>query len=240
MTKPLIIVAIALITLVTGLLLLPQSLTGNGETIVCINGTLSGMRTCVFPGYVTITNYVHGDALVSINGGGPTPLANGSVIAHVITYIPVIKHLVLSNRSQVIFDIFNPTGKWVNITLPGKCFLTLNVTILGSGYISVTAISNNGTITYTPYTYSLVTNTVANNDLDIYVKPAIPLSCPCINTITVVSINGTCTETNTAIIEAVAHINKVKINWALLIISVVLISLSAIILVINTALSRHA
>ena len=66
MTKPLIIVAIALITLVAGLLLISQLLAGNGETIECINGTLSEMRTCVFPGYVTITNYVHGDALVSI------------------------------------------------------------------------------------------------------------------------------------------------------------------------------
>ncbi|MFP3296460.1 MAG: hypothetical protein RXN78_02620 [Vulcanisaeta sp.] len=241
MIRSLVTVIIALVVLILGLVLFSQSLAGKGEVIDCVNGKLNSVKTCVLPGYVTITNYVHGNALVSINGGSPVRLTNGSIIARDITYIPLIRYVSFSNKSQVIFNIFNPTGKWINITLPGECLLTLNVTILGSGYISITALSNNRTMVYTPYTYSLLTNTVANNDLNIYIKPAIPLSCPCINTITIVSINGTCSEISTATIEAMAYVSRTQINWVLLMISVVLMSMSTIILIINavTVLSRR-
>jgi hypothetical protein len=232
---------VSLITLVLGLALLGQSLTGSNETVNCVSGELGGAVTCVFPSPVTIQNYVHGAALVSINGGSPTRLVNGSVIASVITYMPFTQRVFLNNESQLVFNIFNPVGKWVNITLPGECHLTLNVTVLGSGYVSITALSNNKTVVYTPYTYSLITTITASDDLDIYVKPAIPLSCPCINTLVFVSINGTCTRAYTPTVEAVAYIGRAQVNWALLIISAILISASSVVSLINAFVNvtRH-
>ena len=231
----------SLIALILGLALLGQSLMGNNETVNCVSGELSSAVTCVFPNPVTIQNHVHGVALVSINGEGPTRLVNGSVIASVVTYMPFTQRVFFNNESQLVFNIFNPVGKWVNITLPGECRLTLNVTVLGSGYVSITALSNNKTVAYTPYTYSLVATITANDDLDIYVKPAIPLSCPCINTVVFVSINGTCTRVYIPTVEAVAYIGKAQVNWVLLMISIILISASSVVSLINAFMNttRH-
>ncbi len=233
-----IITIIALILAITGASLLPLSIGSKSMTQVCIDGVLNNNVTCVFPGYAAIKNMIYGNALISIDGNEPVPLSNGSVIAHKVTYMPISKKIIVNNETQVTFNIFNPTSKWVNITLPGTCLLTINVTLLGSGYVSITAISNNETVVHTPYTYSLLTIVVIKNDLDVLIRPAIPLSCPCINTITLVRINGTCIQQETPIVKAVAHVTLYNINMNLLLISIALIIASAMLLIGNIVISR--
>ncbi len=199
--------AVSLALLVIGILLLVIS-PGRGVVITytCINGELRSNTTCVFPQAVEVSNYVIGNALISINNGQPEELVNGSVIAREITLAPVIEHINYVNETQVTFNIFNPTSKWVNLTLPGSCLLTVNATVLGSGYVSITVFSGGKVIDYTPYTYSLFITTQANDDINMLIKPAVPLSCPCIHTILIISINGTCTLRSNAFVRSIAHV----------------------------------
>ncbi len=130
-------------------------------------------------------------------------------------------------------------SKWVNITLPGSCTLTINATVLGSGYVSITVLSDGRVIDYTPYTYSLFITTQADNNLDILIKPAVPLSCPCINTIVNILMNGTCIQRSNAIITSVAYIkgnNAVNnihgmYTLILMLVSVIMLTIS---LILNT------
>ncbi len=201
------VVSLLLLIVSSILLVIPPS-QGMLTTYTCINGELRDNTTCVFPQVVRINNYVIGNALVSVNNGQPEKLGNGSITAREITLIPMVNYVRIINQTQVIFNIYNPTSKWVNITLPGSCILTINTTILGSGYISITVLSNGRAVDYTPYTYSLYISTYANDSVNLLIKPAVPLSCPCINTIVNVSVNGTCVERNSAIITSIAYIKS--------------------------------
>ncbi|GAB6946254.1 hypothetical protein JCM16161A_03840 [Vulcanisaeta sp. JCM 16161] len=234
-TRYLGVVSLLLLTVGLILLVIPP---GQGEfiTYTCMNGELRGNTTCVFPQAVRINNYVVGDALVSVNYGQPERLINGSIIAHEVMFIPVINYVKVFNQTQVMFNIYNPTSKWVNITLPGSCILTVNATILGSGYVSITVVSDGRVIAYTPYTYSLFTSTYANDSIDLLIKPAVPLSCPCINTIVNVVLNGTCIERSNAFITSTARVsvsNTINTPYRtyalmLLLISLVIIAISIV------------
>ncbi|WP_054853596.1 hypothetical protein [Vulcanisaeta distributa] len=201
------IISLILLIISLVLLVIPVS-QGAVITYTCVNGELRGNTTCVFPRAVEINNSVIGNVLVSINNGQPERLNNGSVVAREITLIPVASYVRVSNESQVVINIYNPTSKWVNITLPGSCILTVNATILGSGYVSITVLSNGKVIDYTPYTYSLFITTYANNSINILIKPAVPLSCPCINTIVNVLVNGACIEHGNAIVSSIAYMKS--------------------------------
>ncbi|GAB6945773.1 hypothetical protein [Vulcanisaeta sp. JCM 14467] len=199
------VASLALLTIGLILLVLPSN-QGTLITYTCINGELRGNTTCVFPQAVKINNYVIGNALISINNGQPERLINGSITASKITLISVMRYIKVINETQVTFNIYNPVSKWVNITLPGSCTLTINATIIGSGYVSITVLSNGRVIDYTPYTYSLFITTQASDGLDIFIRPAVTLSCPCIHTIVNVVINGTCIKHGNAFVKSIAYI----------------------------------
>ncbi|WP_054842444.1 hypothetical protein [Vulcanisaeta distributa] len=227
------IISLALLIVSLILLVIPSN-QGVITTYTCINGELKSNTTCIFPQVVKINNYVIGSALVLINNGQPERLSNGSIIAREITLMPAVSYVRIINNSQVTFNIYNPTSKWVNITLPGSCILTINATILGSGYVSITVLSDGRIIDYTPYTYSLFTTTQADNNLDIIIKPAVPLSCPpCINTIVNILVNGTCIQRSNAIITSVAYVkgnnavNNLHGMYALILMLISLIMLTA-------------
>lgn len=227
----------AAVILIISIVFLLMSTGSRNIEYICIDGELRGSRTCVLPGYAVIVNRVYGEALVSIDGGKPIPLGNGSIIAHMITYTPVMHVVNINNESQVMFNVLNPIPKWVNVSLPGECIVTMNVTILGSGYVSIMAITNNRTIAYTPYTYSLVLTIPATDNLSIFIKPAIILSCPCINTITLVRINGTCIRQSNAYIIATAHINEQHVDVPLLTSSLMLMIIAIVMLL--TSIARY-
>ena len=227
------IVSLVLLTIGLILLVLPSN-QGTLITYKCINGELRGNTTCIFPQAVKINNYVIGNALISINNGQPERLINGSITASEITLIPVMRYIKVINETQVTFNIYNPVSKWVNITLPGSCTLTVNATVIGSGYVSITVLSDGRVIDYTPYTYSLFITTQASNELDIFIRPAVPLSCPCIHTIVNVLINGTCIRPSRAFVTSIAYVRGGGMNpyrsFALvfLLLSLVLLTVSLI------------
>ncbi len=232
-TKYAEIASLALL-IVSLILLVAPSNQGAIITYTCINGELKSNTTCIFPQVVKINNYVIGNALVSINNGQPERLSNGSIMAREITLMPAISYVRIINESQVTFNIYNPMSKWVNITLPGSCTLTINATVLGSGYVSITVLSDRRVIDYTPYTYSLFITTQADNNLDILIKPAVPLSCPpCIYTIVNILVNGTCIQRNNAIVTSIAYVegnntvNNAHGVYALILILASLIMLAA-------------
>ncbi|ADN51475.1 hypothetical protein [Vulcanisaeta distributa] len=238
-TKYAEVISLALL-IVSLILLVVPLIQGAIITYTCINGELKSNTTCIFPQVVKINNYVIGNALVSINNGQPERLSNGSIMAREITLMPAVNYVRIINESQVTFNIYNPMSKWVNITLPGSCTLTINATVLGSGYVSITVLSDRRVIDYTPYTYSLFITTQADNNLDILIKPAVPLSCPCINTIVNILVNGTCIQRNNAIVTSIAYVESNNtVNNAHGVYALILILASLIMLATSLILSTR-
>ncbi len=188
----------------------------------CYSGVLSHEVTCEFPQVVEVVNRVRGAVLASINNGPFTQLGNTTVYAEVISYKPYVYPggtVKFSNTTVVQFSIDHPLGYWLNFTLPGTCDLSINATLQGGGYFYILVISNGSTIGFTPYTYSYYTTTHAVGSLDVLIKPAIPLACPCVVSLVTVNITGECTpnpQVGYAYLDSVAYVRYQGVNWDLL------------------------
>lgn len=236
MIKYLIITALVL--LIAGLVLMNVSVGGNAFVkYTCMNGELRSNVTCVFPWDTDVSNYVIGRALVSLGTGGVQELNNGSIVTREITYIPLTSSLRISNETQLTFNVYNSSSKWFNITLPGVCRVTINATIIGSGYVSIMILDNSKIIDYTPYTYSLFTTTFANGNIDILVKPAIILSCPCTNSLVVISVNGSCIKRYNATVVSTAYLMTHSSYYPYRVYAMLLLIASLVVLIISSILA---
>lgn len=232
------LIIIALVLLVAGLILMNVSVSGNTFVkYTCMNGELRGNVTCVFPWDANVNNHVVGHALVSLDTGGVQELSNGTVIAKEITYIPLTSSFRIGNETQLLFNVYNSSSKWFNITLPGVCRVAINATIIGSGYVSITILDNGKIIDYTPYTYSLFTTTYANGSINILVKPAIILSCPCTNTLVVISVNGTCIRQYNATVVSTAYLTTHSSYYPYRVYAMLLLIASLAVLIISLILA---